>query len=57
MSYGHELVSESEQIVPQADPVDAVEQSHVVDLDAAIEDYPWVRRDAVVTIGGHRFLL
>ena len=57
MSYGHELVSESEQIVPQADPVDAVEQSLVVDLDAAIEDYPWVRRDAVVTIGGHRFFL
>ncbi len=43
--------------VLDADPADVLEQSRAVDLDGLIEDYPWVRRDAVVTIGGRRFFL
>lgn len=51
------LVSIGEHDVPDADPADIAEQSRVVELDSVIEDYPWVRRDEVLTIGGHRFFL
>ncbi|MBS4100316.1 hypothetical protein [Tsukamurella paurometabola] len=43
--------------VPHADPADLAEQARSVDLDAVIEDYPWVRRDEVLTIDGRRFFI
>lgn len=43
--------------VPQADLADVAEQSHDIDLDSVVEDYPWVRRDEVLTIGGHRYFV
>ncbi|WP_158636022.1 hypothetical protein [Tsukamurella sputi] len=43
--------------VLDADPADLAEQSRAVDLDAVVEDYPWVRRDEVLTIGGRRFFI
>jgi hypothetical protein len=47
----------TDRAVPQANPIDVAEQSHAVDLDSVIEDYPWVRRDEVLTIGGRRFFI
>lgn len=43
--------------VPHADPADLAEQARTVDLDTLIEDYPWVRRDEVLTIDGRRFFI
>ncbi|WP_019203610.1 hypothetical protein [Tsukamurella sp. 1534] len=43
--------------IPSADPADVQEQATVIDLAAAIEDYPWVRRDEVLTVAGRTFLL
>lgn len=43
--------------VPQANSADVLEQSSPVDLEELIEDYPWVRRDEVLTIDGHRFFV
>lgn len=51
------FTSPDEHGVPDADPADIAEQSRVVEPDSVIEDYPWVRRDEVITIGGHRFFL
>ena len=47
----------SQADVPHADPADLAEQARIVDLDALIEDYPWVRRDEVLTIDGRRFFV
>jgi hypothetical protein len=49
-----QLLGES---VSHADPADIIDQRRSVDLEAAIEDYPWVRRDEVLTIDGRRFFI
>lgn len=41
----------------QADPADVAEQRRAVDPDPTADDYPWVRRDEVLTIDGHRYFV
>jgi len=41
---------------PQAEPADVVE-SRDIEFDSVIEDYLWVRRDEVLTVGGHRYFI
>lgn len=49
-----QLLGES---APHADAADLVEQRRTVDLESAAEDYPWVRRDEVLMVDGHRFFI
>lgn len=46
----------SQADVPHADPRISPSR-RTVDLDTLIEDYPWVRRDEVLTIDGRRFFI
>ena len=44
-------------VVLQSDPADSSDQAYTGELESVIEDYLWVRRDEVLTIGGHRFFI
>ncbi|ADG80727.1 putative protein OS=Tsukamurella paurometabola (strain ATCC 8368 / DSM / CCUG 35730 /CIP 100753 / JCM 10117 / KCTC 9821 / NBRC 16120 / NCIMB 702349/ NCTC 13040) OX=521096 GN=Tpau_4158 PE=4 SV=1 [Tsukamurella paurometabola] len=41
----------------QADPADVAEQSRAVEVESGLDEYPWVRRDEVLLIDGHRFVI